>query len=91
MRSKRFLFLSGGLGAGSCLTRFPPLCAGRRTFAGVRERPRASAACPLGRCNLACFERVAACVGVGVGNLGSVCAELDRGMVLRAVGVGNGG
>ena len=90
MRSEGFLFLSGGLGAGSCLTRFRGVCA---------ERSRAFAACSHGRSYWALqFRRVAsvsprACAWTfrmeGVGNRGSMCAALDRGMAFRVAGVGN--
>ena len=48
MRSEGFLFLSGGLGAGSCLTRFRHVCAerSRRVRMGVA----------IGRCPSACLE-----------------------------------
>ena len=88
MRSEGFLFLSGGLGVGSCLTRFRRVCA---------ERSRAFAACPLGHGYWALQFRVSlrACVWAfrvaGKGNRGSVCAALDRGMAFRVAGVGNGG
>ena len=45
MRSEKFLFLSGGLGAGSCLTRFRRVCAERS--------PRVRFGVAIGRCNSA--------------------------------------
>ena len=52
MRKEGFLFLSGGLGAGSCLTRFRP---------SVRERPRSRRVwlgVAIRRCDSACLEHV---------------------------------
>ena len=77
MRSEGFLFLSGGLGAASCLTRFRGvwlLGAGIERVSSVLSR--------------ACVWTF--CVA-GVGNRGSVRAALQRGMAFRLACVGNGG
>ena len=92
MRSEGFLFLSGGLGAGSCLTRFRHVCAERsRASASVRKRPRhVRLGVAIGSCNSACLER--ACVWTlrvaGVGDRGSTCAALDRGLAFCVASVG---
>ena len=72
MRSEGFLFLSGGLGAGSCLPRFRGVSA---------ERPRrVRLGVAIARCNSARLERVAACVCMDVsrGRRGEWCDLLRR-------------
>ena len=92
MRSKGFLFLSGGLGAGSCLTCFRRESAALGSIASVRGRPRLiRLGVAIGRCNSACLEHVAPCVRVDVsrGRRGEACDVSRRRASFGVADAGN--